>query len=226
MEGIILLIIAGGAILAFLLGTVLLFLYFRSGRSHTQPRDAVVYGRLAQCPNCGYMNPIDTAACLNCRSPLRLPRGYQPPPPQVMANMPTYDMPHPAPPPPPQPAEDTAMASPTPGPLFPQPAPEGTASMMPRAWLEGVSGAMMGQRIDITHTDTLVGRSTSCDVQVFDPKASRKHFLIRFGNGAFYLQDQQSSRGTMINGKRVMAQRLTSGDRIELGDSSFIFHTN
>jgi pSer/pThr/pTyr-binding forkhead associated (FHA) protein len=97
---------------------------------------------------------------------------------------------------------------------------------MPRAWLEGTGGAMMGHTAALEKADTLIGRSTSCDVQVYDPKVSRRHFLIRYANGAFFLQDQQSSRGTSINGERVMAQRLQNGDRIELGDTSLIFHTD
>jgi pSer/pThr/pTyr-binding forkhead associated (FHA) protein len=38
------------------------------------------------------------------------------------------------------------------------------------------------------------------------------------------LQDQQSSRGTTINGEKVTAQKLNNGDRVELGDTSLIFH--
>jgi pSer/pThr/pTyr-binding forkhead associated (FHA) protein len=106
-------------------------------------------------------------------------------------------------------------------PVAPPPASNPT---MPRAWLEGESGMIAGQRTDLVQTDTLFGRSTQCDVQVFDPKVSRQHFVIRYGNGAFFLQDQGSSRGTLINGARVTAQRLNDGDRIEFGDTSMIFH--
>jgi pSer/pThr/pTyr-binding forkhead associated (FHA) protein len=95
---------------------------------------------------------------------------------------------------------------------------------MPRAWLEGVGGAIMGHRALITQADTLVGRSTVCDVQVYDPKVSRQHFRIRYANGGFFLQDQESSRGTRINGEDVLAQRLQDGDQIRLGDSSLVFH--
>jgi pSer/pThr/pTyr-binding forkhead associated (FHA) protein len=94
---------------------------------------------------------------------------------------------------------------------------------MPNAWLEGTAGVAQDQRIALVRADTMVGRSTACDVQIYDPKVSRKHFLIRYGNGAFFLQDQESSRGTFINGERVMAQRLKDGDRIEMGDSGLIF---
>jgi pSer/pThr/pTyr-binding forkhead associated (FHA) protein len=38
------------------------------------------------------------------------------------------------------------------------------------------------------------------------------------------LQDQQSSRGTLVNGQRSPAQRLKNGDRIDVGDSSMVFY--
>jgi hypothetical protein len=240
VEGLILLVVAMGALGAFLAGVVLLFLYFRSSRAEDYD-EPVVYGNLVQCPRCGYMNPIDTAACLNCRYQLPRPRTYPAPPshsPDYMAYRPTLppgyvppsaSPPAPAPRPvtssPPVPAE--ATVSPPPKTLTPLPRPDPSPNRppdMPHAWLEGISGAMLGQTAVLDKTDMLVGRSTACDVQVFDPKVSRRHFLIRFGNGAFFLQDQQSSRGTHVNGERIMAQRVDDGDRIDLGDTSMILH--
>jgi pSer/pThr/pTyr-binding forkhead associated (FHA) protein len=98
------------------------------------------------------------------------------------------------------------------------------AADQPSAWLEGKTGALANQRIMLLQANTLIGRSKSCDLRICDPKVSRKHFLIRFGDGAFFLQDQDSSCGTYINGKRVMAQRLNDGDRINLGDTTLVFH--
>ena len=241
MEGAILLIVAISALGAFVTGIVLLVLYLRaSRRAHARPHEPAIYGNLVQCPQCGYMNPLESAACLNCRAPLPRPRGYQPPP-----AYPTYPAPpstrrivQPKAPPaasarpdaPTLPPRNTAAprsappaapttAVPQPRSVLPQRPPD-----MPHAWLEGVGGAMIGQRMILQQADTLVGRSTVCDVQIYDPKVSRKHFRIRYGNGAFYLQDQQSSRGTQINGERVMAQKLHDGDRIDIGDTSLVFH--
>lgn len=95
---------------------------------------------------------------------------------------------------------------------------------MPHAWLEGVGGVIAGQQTVLIQTDTLFGRSTQCDVQIYDQKVSRKHFIIRYGNGAFFLQDQGSSRGTVVNGEKVTARRLDDGDHIEVGDSGLVFH--
>ncbi|NDJ76476.1 MAG: FHA domain-containing protein [Chloroflexi bacterium] len=247
LQDVILLVVAVGGLGAFGIGAVLLFLFFRSSRSGTRgASQPVVYGNLVQCPNCGYMNPLETAACLNCRHPLSHMRGqpvpaapaapaavpgYVPPQPQVPPPVqPTAGQQYaPAPAPVPAPAPGPVQAAPVPPPAPvahqvpaepPPPAPAG----MPRAWLEGAGGAIMGHQAVLTQADTLVGRSTTCDVQIYDPKVSRRHFVIRYANGAFFLQDQQSSRGTRINGQPVMAQKLDDGDHIELGDSSLIFH--
>lgn len=232
MEGVILLVVAVGALGAFVAGIVLLVLYFRSGRPAPEPRDPVVYGNLVQCPQCDYMNPLESAACLQCHTPLSHARGYSSsvPPQFLQTYMGDYQQSSP-PGAAPQTQAPAATSRPAPPPR-PSAPPEASAQPpaapnrpagMPHAWLEGTEGAMKGRQAVLQQADTLVGRSTVCDVQIYDPKVSRKHLRIRYGNGAFFLQDQQSSRGTLINGERVMAQKLTSGDRIDIGDSSMVF---
>lgn len=241
---------------------VLLYLYFRAGRAEKRGGEPVVYGNLVQCPNCGYMNPLNSAACLHCRQPLPRARAYQPPPPAdydvsfrptlppqqytpPMSGAPTsqgYLPPAIAPAAPiapavpaagvvaPAPVGPTVPAAPLAAPAIPGPVPvppNPPAELppgMPRAWFECIGGVLMGHTIFLEKVDTLVGRSTQCDIQVYDPKVSRRHFMIRFSNQTFFLQDQQSSRGTMINGERVNAQKLNDGDRVEAGDTSLIFH--
>lgn len=221
-EAVILIVVALGGLSLMVVGGVLLILYFRGGRGASEP---VVYGELVQCPHCGYMNPMDAAACLNCRYPLSLTRqrptpAYAAPPPGSTPVPPP--LPGPAAFNPPQPAEATVGP---PSQVAPPPLPPEQPRDVPNAWLEGVGGALMGQQAMLSQADTLVGRSTVCDVQIYDPKVSRRHFLIRYANGAFFLQDQQSSRGTRVNGEPVTATRLKPGDRIEIGDTTMVFRT-
>jgi hypothetical protein len=228
----ILIIVGLMALAAFGAGLAMLALYLRSGRGGAG--EPLVYGNLAQCPRCQYMNPVDSPVCLNCRlefkhkrRPVSHPLPYAPP---SVAPPPGYTQE------PPRPVQATVAAQgqsaparpPTPAPPVPQAGPSALpparpAGAMPRAWLDGIAGVAAGQRIPLSQADTLFGRSQVCDAQIYDPKVSRQHFRIRYGNGAFFLQDQESSRGTMINGERVAAQRLNDGDRIDLGDTSLIF---
>jgi hypothetical protein len=263
MEGLILIVAALMGLGALLVGGLLVIMYFRMNRNDRYYDEPVIYGNLIQCPQCGHMNPLGTAACLNCRYPLPVPHIQQQPtagypvvpPPAAPAPPPYYgppsNVPAPAPVPPAAqpspPAYQAPLVAPSPPPAAAPSSPDVTMpsqvaapverrvsdppvrpsdlpAEMPLAWLEGAGGAMMGHRAVLTQTDTLIGRSTVCDIQVFDPKVSRQHVLIRFANGSFFIQDQDSSRGTFINGERVMAQRLKDGDHIEIGDSGMTFH--
>jgi len=232
VEIVILFVVALGGMAAFFAGAVLLYFYLRSGRERDYYDDEpAVYGNLVQCPHCGYMNPLESAACLNCRQPLPRPAGYPAPASYAAPAPQTRMVPTPAPGvnPPPVPSAASlertmpgqrSQAAPAPRPA---PVPNRPAGM-PHTWLKGARGAFQGQTAVVAQVDTLVGRSTVCDVQIYDPKVSRRHFQIRFANGAFCLQDQGSTRGTRINGEQLKAQRLHNGDRITLGDSELIFH--
>lgn len=228
MGTLILLVVALGALGALLVGAVMLFFYFRTGRDEGYDEEPLIYGNLVQCPACGTMNPAEAAACLRCRRPLPHARPNMTPPPPVQALHPPYTA---SPAPYAAPAPRPNSPYPAYAPNVPAPAPELVLSRarpadMPLAWLEGRAGAAVGHRDVLQHADTLVGRSTACDVQIADPKVSRRHFLVRYANGQFFLQDQQSSRGTKVNGERVMAQRLEDGDLIAIGDSVLVFRVD
>jgi len=222
VEYLLLLILALGAAVTLMAGAGLLYFYFRG--SGGQPEYEYVdepapYDGAVPCPTCGAPNPPNAPVCHNCGRPLITPSAppaypaYAPPPalPPVQQTVArpraerTLAAAHSAPPPPP-----------------PPPSPHRPADM-PHAWIEGVGDALQGQRSVLIKADTLVGRSTACDIQVHDPKVSRRHFKIRYAQGAFFLQDQQSARGTSLNGARINAQRLRDGDRIELGDTTLVF---
>ncbi len=91
-------------------------------------------------------------------------------------------------------------------------------------WLEGIGGVISGQKISIHREETLLGRSRVCDVQIQDPKVSRQHALLRLYNGRYFIQDMQSSRGTLVNSRSVETHLLNEGDEIRLGDSTMVFH--
>jgi hypothetical protein len=69
----------------------------------------------------------------------------------------------------------------------------------------------------------LVGRSKVCDLQLSDPTVSRTHAKFRQAGEEWFLQDQDSSGGTYVNGQRVRATKLNDGDRIKIGRTTFTF---
>jgi len=63
-----------------------------------------------------------------------------------------------------------------------------------------------------------IGRSRNSLVPVNDPRASRRHAMIRFQDQGFWFFDLGSRNGSYLNGKRVTtAQLLNDGDLIVIG---------
>lgn len=92
-------------------------------------------------------------------------------------------------------------------------------------WLEGVGGLVAGQKISIKREENILGRSRVCDIQFHDPKVSRQHAMLRLYKGRYFIQDMQSSRGTLVNSQPVETHLLEEGDQIRLGDTILVFHT-
>lgn len=119
----------------------------------------------------------------------------------------------------PSPVREAAAEYPTEIPYTSPPAGVVTGT----AWLDGVGGIVKGQRMILSHGETLMGRSGVCDLQFHDPKVSRQHAMLRFHQSEYYIQDMQSSRGTFINGRRIETHQLRDRDQIQMGDSILIF---
>ncbi len=108
-------------------------------------------------------------------------------------------------------------AYPVPAPILP--------SQPTAAQIIGIQGALKGQRISIFDS-FLIGRSSECDLKLSDPKISRLHAKLRFALNSWYLQDQGSQSGTLVNGAWIDSAKLEDGDRIRFADFEFEFRTN
>lgn len=70
----------------------------------------------------------------------------------------------------------------------------------------------------------LVGRSPNCHIKIFDGYTSQHHATIKKIGFAWLLEDEESTNGTFINGKRLRKKTyLNYGDRIIFGRAEFIF---
>jgi pSer/pThr/pTyr-binding forkhead associated (FHA) protein len=64
---------------------------------------------------------------------------------------------------------------------------------------------------------TRLGRGAGSDVRVDEYRVSREHaILVRHGR-YFRLLDNRSANGTFVNGRRIVATNIVSGDLISLG---------
>ena len=73
--------------------------------------------------------------------------------------------------------------------------------------------------------NSVVGSSKKCDVYIKDPYMSKENTHIFLKEGAFYIQDLNSTNGTFVNGKKLATtpKRLKDGDKIKIGDLDFVF---
>lgn len=84
-------------------------------------------------------------------------------------------------------------------------------------------GREAGKEFVFDQDSVLIGRSTDCDVALFDPGVSRKHCRIFIDGDVYAVEDQGSANGTLVNGSPVSTQALEDGDKLTLGPVTFIF---
>jgi Protein of unknown function (DUF3662)/FHA domain len=69
-----------------------------------------------------------------------------------------------------------------------------------------------------------IGRSKDADCVLRDPNVSRHHAeLRRSPGGDWTIADLGSTNGVKVNGRRVGSTRLTRGDQVTLGTTTFVF---
>jgi hypothetical protein len=86
-----------------------------------------------------------------------------------------------------------------------------------------VKGDLAKSEFALDHDGFTIGREAKNDLRLPDPTVSRQHARLRYAQGAWYIQDLNSTAGICVNGKPVPAKRLEPGDEIEIGAYSFEF---
>ncbi|HTM55686.1 MAG TPA: ATP-binding protein [Pirellulales bacterium] len=85
-------------------------------------------------------------------------------------------------------------------------------------------GRDQGALFDIEEGTTGIGRDAANQVQIHDTEVSRRHAHVEYDGAICLVTDLGSSNGTFINGKRVEETvPLTSGDRLQLGNTMMLF---
>jgi pSer/pThr/pTyr-binding forkhead associated (FHA) protein len=69
----------------------------------------------------------------------------------------------------------------------------------------------------------IIGRLPQSGIQVHDAFISRIHCGIGCENNQFFLKDMGSTNGTYRNGSRAFEGVLSSGDKIQVGNTTLIF---
>ncbi|MCD0484073.1 FHA domain-containing protein [Streptacidiphilus sp. ASG 303] len=89
----------------------------------------------------------------------------------------------------------------------------------------GHTGPFAGQSLVVGGAPIRFGRKSDNDVVLVSASASRLHAEIVTEDGASVLYDRDSRNGTRVNDRRVTRHVLVPGDRISIGDETFLFET-
>ena len=82
------------------------------------------------------------------------------------------------------------------------------------AWLNLADGS----QVPVTHWETVIGRSKSCDVTFSLGTVSRNHaVLTRYDDGSWTISDAGSRGGTFVNNRQIEICALKPTDRINIG---------
>jgi FHA domain len=92
-------------------------------------------------------------------------------------------------------------------------------------WLVAESGGGLerGERFDL-FGGLSIGRSNEADVTIDDRYASGVHARIFTRDGRTYIEDMNSTNGTMLNDASLSGEaQLIDGDIVRIGDTAFRF---
>ncbi len=93
------------------------------------------------------------------------------------------------------------------------------------AWLVVERGGGLGadERFDLIG-GLSIGRSKESDVQIDDRYASGLHARVFERGGHHYVEDMNSTNGTLLNGAELQGEaELIDGDTVQIGDTIFRF---
>ncbi len=86
-------------------------------------------------------------------------------------------------------------------------------------------GVLSGRVFELESGFMTIGRGENCSVR-FDPVseriASKQHAFIEVKPDGFYITDNNSTNGTIVNGSRVQTAKLNNGDSVQFGRNGVI----
>lgn len=87
-------------------------------------------------------------------------------------------------------------------------------------------GDQIGTTFDLASRPLSLGRAPSRDIQITDPKVSRKHAVIRPVDGHHAITPTKATNDILINGQPIHSETVfQDGDELTLGDTVARFST-
>jgi len=93
--------------------------------------------------------------------------------------------------------------------------------MTPR--LVGIAGPFKDSSFPLERQQFSIGRDPSSQIFIADNSISRRHCVLERTADGFVVRDLSSRAGTLVNGTVTAEVLLQHGDRIAVGDSTFMY---
>jgi hypothetical protein len=71
--------------------------------------------------------------------------------------------------------------------------------------------------VELRDQPVYIGRAVDCAIRTDDAMVSRKHSMVTFQDGRYWIEDLDSSNGTHVNDVRVKRQALAHNDVVRCG---------
>ncbi len=79
------------------------------------------------------------------------------------------------------------------------------------------------REVSLPRTVLSIGRDPSNDLVLPDAMVSRRHAVVEWRGGQFFIRDCNSSNGSLVNGDRVSERGLRDGDLVAIGTARLLF---
>jgi hypothetical protein len=100
----------------------------------------------------------------------------------------------------------------------------GEIPMRHRAYLEITGIGHEVKVVELRKEETVIGRTSDCDVQIPSNNVSRKHACVGFRNEEYHIKDLDSTNGVYVNGVKIDKCVLRNLDQIEIGGIKLLFN--
>src|SRR5713226_8072982 len=95
--------------------------------------------------------------------------------------------------------------------------------MSPR--MLAISGPLKGSEFPLHSGEFAIGRESSNAIWLEHPSVSRRHCVVRVGDGRSTILDLDSRNGIFVNRLPVKERELENGDEVRIGEYVFLFLT-
>ena len=76
--------------------------------------------------------------------------------------------------------------------------------------------------IETEKVEVTIGRNSNCDIHIDNLSVSKQHAKIFKQDGAYVIEDLNSTNGTYVNNRRVARAIINNNDEINIGKHSLI----